>query len=68
MGVLDRGEIESFERDGFLILRDFFDVTEVTELRDATSRILRSAKPGMRGVGFDPWTKAPGDALNPTRV
>ncbi|MXY57864.1 MAG: phytanoyl-CoA dioxygenase family protein [Gammaproteobacteria bacterium] len=68
MGLLDQSEIGSFERDGFLILRGFFDVTEVTELRDATSRILRSAKRGMRGVGFDPWTTAAGDALNPKRV
>ena len=68
MGLLDKGEIESFERDGYLILRDFFDGTEVAELRDATADILRRAKRGTRGVGFDPWTKAPGDALNPKRV
>ena len=68
MGLLDKAEIESFERDGYLILREFFDATEVNDLRDATAAILRDAKRGMRGIGFDPWTKAPGDALNPNRV
>ena len=68
MGLLDKGEIESFERDGYLILRSFFDASEVADLRDATAEILRDAKRGMRGVGFDPWTNEPGDALNPNRV
>ena len=68
MGLLDKGEIESFERDGYLILWSFFDAAEVADLRDATAHILRHAKRGMHGVGFDPWTKEPGDALNPNRL
>ena len=68
MGVLGTGEIESFERDGYLILRDFFDAAEVADLRSATAEIIRGAKRGTRGVGFDPWTTKPGDALNPHRV
>jgi len=68
MGLLDDRQIERFERDGFLILRGFFDDAEVAELRDATAEILRGAERGTRGVGFDPWTTDPGDALNPNRV
>ena len=68
MGLLDKREIESFERDGYLILRGFFDAAEVDDLRDATARILHDAQRGMHGVGFDPWTKQPGDELNPNRV
>ena len=68
MGLLDQGQIESFERDGYLILRGFFDDAEVAELRDATVQVLLRAERGTRGVGFDPWTKEPGDALNPNRV
>ena len=68
MGLLDKREIESFERDGYLILRGFFDAAEVDDLRNATARILRDAQRGMHGVGFDPWTKQPGDELNPNRV
>ena len=67
-GLLDNREIESFERDGYLILRGFFDKAEVAELRDATVEILGRAKRGAPGVGFDPWTTEPGDALNPNRV
>ena len=67
-GLLDNREIESFERDGYLILRGFFDKAEVAELRDATVEILGRAKRGAPGIGFDPWTTEPGDALNPNRV
>ena len=68
MGLLEQKQIDRFEEDGFLILRRFFDGEDVVELRDATVEMLSSAKRGDHGVGFDPWTKAPGDALNPSRV
>ncbi len=68
MALLGRDQIHSFDRDGYLILREFFDTAEVAELRSATADVLRGAKRGMKGVGFDPWTTQPGDALNPNRV
>lgn len=68
MGLLDRREIDAFARDGFLILRGFFDRAEARQLRDATAEVLARARRGARGVGFDPWTREPGDALNPRRV
>ena len=68
MGLLDQDQAASFEADGYLILRGFFDRDEVDELRDATAETLRHAKRGTRGIGFDPWTTEPGDALNPNRV
>ena len=68
MSLLDAHEIERFERRGFLILRGLFGDADVAELRDATAEVLRNAKRGTRGVGFDPWTTEPGDGLNPNRV
>lgn len=68
MGTLSRAEIESFEKDGFLILRRFFNRRVVAELRDAMVELLSSTKRGTRGVGFDPWSNGPGDELNPHRV
>ena len=68
MGSLDKHEIASFEENGYLILREFFDGGVVVELVDATREILHAAKRSTRGIGFDPWTTAPGDALNPHRV
>ena len=49
---LDKSEIESFERDGYLILREFFDAAEVADLRDATAEILRRAKRGEQRSTF----------------
>ena len=68
MGVLNNAEIEAFEKDGFLILRSFFDMGIVAELRDAMAELLSETRRGTRGVGFDPWTSGPGDDLNPHRV
>lgn len=68
MGSLNKGEIESFDRDGFLVLRSFFNSSVVAELRAAMVELLSSTKRGTRGVGFDPWTRDPGDTLNPHRV
>lgn len=68
MGFLANGDIERYAEDGYLVLRAFFDGGDVDELHDATAEILRSAKRGTRGIGFDPWTTEPGDPLNPHRV
>lgn len=68
MGCLANGDIERYAEDGYLVLRAFFDRVVVEELRDATAEILCRAKRGTRGIGFDPWTTAPGDPLNPNRV
>ena len=37
-------------------------------MRDAAGEILSGATRGTPGVGFDPWTKQPGDEVNPNRV
>ena len=68
MAVLKNVDIESFENDGFLILRSFFDIRVVTELRDAMVELLSATTRGTRGVGFDPWSSESGDDLNPHRV
>ena len=57
-----------FATDGYFILREFFSVIEIAELRDAAADVLSEATRGARGVGFDPWTKEPGDDINPNRV
>ncbi|MCY3857716.1 MAG: phytanoyl-CoA dioxygenase family protein [Gammaproteobacteria bacterium] len=66
--LLSSAEIEAFEKDGFLILRSFFDTSVVAELRDAMVELLSATPRGTRGVGFDPWSSGPGDDLNPQRV
>lgn len=68
MGAINTTQIESFENDGFLILRGFFDTQVVEELREAMVELLSSTERGTRGVGFDPWSSEPGDHLNPHRV
>ena len=57
-----------FATDGYFILREFFSSIEIAELRDAAADVLSEATRGARGVGFDPWTKEPGDDINPNRV
>lgn len=68
MNVLNTSQIETFENDGFLILRGFFDAQVVAELLEAMIELLSSTERGTLGVGFDPWTREPGDKLNPHRV
>ncbi|MYD43903.1 MAG: phytanoyl-CoA dioxygenase family protein [Gammaproteobacteria bacterium] len=67
-GLLNQDQIESFAGDGFLILREFFTSNVVDELRQATVELLTATPRGTPGVGFDPWSNKPGDALNPHRV
>ena len=61
-------ELESYAKDGFLILREFFDRSTINELKTAMSELLSNTRRGTAGVGFDPWTDKPGDLLNPNRV
>ncbi len=68
MGCLDSGEIERYAEDGYLVLRGLFGRDDVDSLKEATAEVLGRAKRGTRGVGFDPWTRGSGDALNPNRV
>ena len=65
---LTESQTSRFAIDGYLILREFFPGGEIAELRDAAAEILSTALRGTRGVGFDPWTKEPGDEVNPNRV
>ena len=65
---LTENQIGRFATDGYLILREVFSGSEIQELRDAAAEILSSPTPGTPGVGFDPWTKTPGDEINPNRV
>ena len=68
MSLLQTEDIASFERNGFVILRGFFNDAIVGELRDAMAELLHATPRGTPGVGFDPWSKAAGDAINPHRV
>ena len=68
MGTLSSEQFDAFERDGYLILPEFFDTNVVAELLDAMVELLSTTKRGTRGVGFDPWTNGRGDSLNPHRV
>ena len=68
MSALNAGQIERFEKDGFLILREFFDATVIAELLGAMVELLSATTRGTFGVGFDPWSTEPGDELNPHRV
>lgn len=66
--LLDASQREAYARDGYLVLREFFDANRVAKLRDTMAELLAATPRGTRGVGFDPWSKEPGDALNPHRV
>ena len=66
--ILTESQMVRFATDGYLILRGFFSGSEIAELRDAAKEILSKATRGAPGVGFDAWTKQPGDEVNPNRV
>ena len=68
MALLTNAELHAFENDGYLVLRGFFDKCVVEDLRESMVELLSATERGTRGVGFDPWSKEPGDRLNPHRV
>lgn len=68
MQQLTPEQVEHFQVEGYLILREVFDADEVSELLDATSSFLRATRRGTSGANFDLWTDEPGDDLNPHRV
>ena len=65
---LTKSQMSRFATDGYFILRGVFSGSEIAELRGAAAEILSTAPRGTPGVGFDPWTKEPGDEVNPNRV
>lgn len=66
--VLTNAQLDAYEEDGYIVLKQFFDRETIDELTAAMVELLSATKRGTPGVGFDPWTTQPGDALNPNRV
>jgi hypothetical protein len=68
MQQLTRDQVEHFNVEGYVILRDVFSRDQVSSLLEAMAELLADKKHGTPGAGYDRWSSEPGDALNPHRV
>jgi ectoine hydroxylase-related dioxygenase (phytanoyl-CoA dioxygenase family) len=72
MQRLTPAQIEHFQREGYLILRQFFDRDAVRQLLESMVEVLKSVTRETPYVAFDPWPGSPesvsSDDLNPNRV
>ncbi|MDA0837832.1 MAG: phytanoyl-CoA dioxygenase family protein [Planctomycetota bacterium] len=68
MQQLTQDQVDHFNVEGYVILRDVFSRSEVETLLEAMADLLADKKRGTPGAGYDRWSTEPGDALNPHRV
>jgi hypothetical protein len=65
---LTKDQVDHFNVEGYVILRDMFSRSDVSSLLEAMAEMIADKKRGTPGVGYDRWSNEPGDALNPHRV